>query len=130
MSGFLIVFSCSFYVVFELEVGVGNLFFWFIEEVVGGGSMGEKREEGFVFSFVFSFLFAYKLGAFAHIRNSIRFCAKLAQNFFIFLILGSETLKFKNKKTSIFEMKVLSKIKTYSFQFLPIGDVVCQQEIL
>lgn len=126
MSGFLIVFSCSFYVVFELEVGVGNLFFWFIEEVVGGGSMGEKREEGFVFSF----LFAYKLGAFAHIRNSIRFCAKLAQNFFIFLILGSETLKFKNKKTSIFEMKVLSKIKTYSFQFLPIGDVVCQQEIL
>ena len=105
-------------------------FFWFIEEVVGGGSMGEKREEGFVFSFVFFFLFAYKLDAFAHIRNSIRFCAKLAQDFFIFLILGSETLKFKNKKTSIFEMKVLSKIKTYSFQFLPIGDVVCQQEIL
>lgn len=64
-------------------------FFWFIEEVVGGGSMGEKREEGFVFSFVFSFLFAYKLDAFALLRNallrnSIRFCAKLAQNFFIF----------------------------------------------
>ena len=53
MSGFLIVFSCSFYVVFELEVGVGNLFFWFIEEVVGGGSMREKREEGFVFFFCF-----------------------------------------------------------------------------
>ena len=66
-------------------------FFWFIEEVVEGGSMGEKREEGFVFSFVFSFLFAYKLNAFAHIRNSIRFCAKLAQDFFIFLISGSET---------------------------------------
>ena len=29
-------------------------FLWFIEEVMGGGSMGEKREEGFVFSFVFS----------------------------------------------------------------------------
>ena len=84
MSGFLIVFSCSFYVVYELEVGVGNLFFWFIEEVVREGSMGEKREEGFVFSFVFSLLFAYKLDAFAQLRNSIRFCAKLAQNFFIF----------------------------------------------
>jgi len=65
-------------------------FFWFIEEVVGGGSMGEKREEGIVFSFVFSLLFAYKLDAFAQLRNSIRFCAKLAQNFFIFLISESE----------------------------------------
>jgi len=31
-------------------------FLWFIEEVVGGGSIGEKREEGFVFSFVFFFI--------------------------------------------------------------------------
>ena len=31
-------------------------FLWFIEEVAGGGSMGEKREEGFVFSFVFFFI--------------------------------------------------------------------------
>lgn len=53
MSGFLVVFGCSFYVVFELEVGVEIWFFWFIEEVVGGGSMGEKREEGFVFFFCF-----------------------------------------------------------------------------
>jgi len=28
MSGFLIVFGCSFYVVFELEVGVGSLIFF------------------------------------------------------------------------------------------------------
>ena len=68
--------------------------------------MGEKREDKIVFSFVFSFLFAYKLNAFALLRNSICFCAKLAQNFFIFLISENETLKFKNKKTSIFEMKV------------------------
>lgn len=53
MSGFLIAFSCSSYVVYELEVGVEIWFFWFIEEVVGGGSMGEKREEGFVFFFCF-----------------------------------------------------------------------------
>ena len=91
MSGFLSVFGCSFYVVYELEVGVESLVFWFIETVVGGGSMGEKREDRIVFSFVFSFLFAYKLDAFALLRNSIRFCAKLAQNFFIFLISGSET---------------------------------------
>ena len=84
--------------VYELEVGGKFNFLWFIEGVVGGGSMGEKREDRIVFSFVFSFLFAYKLNAFALLRNSIRFCAKLAQNFFIFLISENETLKFKNKK--------------------------------
>ena len=84
MSGFLIVFSCSFYVVYELEVGVGNLFFWFIEEVVGGGSMGEKREEGFVFSFVFSLLFAYKLDAFAQLRKLNTLLRKTCAEFLCF----------------------------------------------
>ena len=58
--------------------------------------MREKREDRIVFSFIFSFFIAYKLEAFALLRNallrnSIRFCAKLAQYLFIFLISESET---------------------------------------
>lgn len=90
MSGFLIVFSCSFYVVFELEVGVGSLIFFGLLRGSGRRKYGRKERRRIRFFFCFFLYFAFKRVAFALLRNSIRFCAKFAQDFIIFLILENE----------------------------------------
>ena len=90
MSGFLIVFSCSFYVVFKLEVGVGSLIFFGLLRGSGRRKYGRKERRRIRFFFCFFLYFAFKRVAFALLRNSIRFCAKFAQDFIIFLILENE----------------------------------------
>ena len=87
---FWLFFLCCFYA--EGWSGKFN-FLWFIEGVMGEGSMGEKREERFVFSFVFFLYFAFKRVAFALLRNSIRFCANFCA-FFFFNFKKGVKLKF------------------------------------
>ena len=59
MTGFLIVFGCSFYVVFELRVGVESLIFFgllrrYREEEVWGKR--EKKDSFFLLFFLFYLL--------------------------------------------------------------------------
>ena len=92
------VFDCFwlfFLCCFRAEGWSGKFnFLWFIEEVVGGGSMGEKREEGFVFSFVFFFILPSSDSLLRYFVTQYA-SAQIFAHFFLFLILKGAKLKFK-----------------------------------
>jgi hypothetical protein len=74
---------------------------------VGGGSMGEKREEGFVFSFVFFFILPSSESLLRYFVTQYA-SAQIFAHFFLFLNFKRRKIKVKKiKKTSILKMKVL-----------------------